>query len=417
MRSRLLLYGFTIVVIVGLAIWIARNTYWEDVTVPMPLRGEAISNPFYAVQRLAESLGARTQWRKTLGEMPSTDAVMLLTDWNWDLIASRRKLIEQWVEHGGRLVLDNTFYIEKDGDFQRWSGLSKEYVCSGKSDKCLTDAKLPGGDTTDQEELEPEPAPGPRPDDYCRELHTTRAAAGQVGVSDYSVCNLQPLFTLHGRGEASWSLSSGERVHALRVPVGRGSVTLINAAPFGNRDLTRADHGLLFAAASQLHPGDLFVFLAEEEHASLLELIWQYGAPAVVLAMLLLAAALWRNGARFGPPIAIPDGARRSLVEQIVGTGRFALRFGGGKALHAAAVRALHEAASRRIPGYTRMNPEDRVTQMSLLAQIDSQALAQTINYAGARSARDLKHAVELLERVRRRLLDKNGTGDSLHAG
>jgi hypothetical protein len=413
MKSRLLLYGFTIVVIAGLVFWIARNSYWEEVSVPMPLRGEAISNPFYAAQRLAESLGARTEWRKTMGEMPPTGAVMLLQHWNWDLIAPRRQQLERWVENGGRLVLDNTFYIEDDGPFQRWSGLSNRYLCRGDPKKCSSSAV---SQSDESDEFEDDAAPA-KPDDYCRELQASAPAPGQADVTHYSVCTIRPFFTLHSQHDTPWALSYGNQVDAIRVPVGRGSVTMVNAAPFGNRDLVRADHGLLFAAATQLHRGDLVVFMSEEKYASLLELIWKYGAPSVVLALLLLGAALWRNGARFGPPIAALDGARRSLVEQIVGTGRFTLRFGGGKALHAASVRALHEAAAKRLPGYARMGTEDRVAQMARMTQTDPQALAETMNYSGARGARDLKNAVELLERVRRRLLARNGSGDTLHAG
>jgi hypothetical protein len=34
--------------IVLLALFIAGNTYWEDIPIPTPAKGEAITNPFYA---------------------------------------------------------------------------------------------------------------------------------------------------------------------------------------------------------------------------------------------------------------------------------------------------------------------------------------------------------------------------------
>ena len=56
--------------------WIARNTYWDEVTVPRFLRGEAATNPFYAVQRFVEELGAEGEWRRSMGELPSTSSVL-----------------------------------------------------------------------------------------------------------------------------------------------------------------------------------------------------------------------------------------------------------------------------------------------------------------------------------------------------
>ena len=103
----------------------------------------------------------------------------------------------------------------------------------------------------------------------------------------------------------------------------------------------------------QLRRGDSIVFLTEEDHASMLRLLWRFGAPALLLLAGFVALALWRAGARFGPPIAATETARRSLAEQIRGTGQFALRFGGGEALHAAALRALRDAAMQRFPPTT----------------------------------------------------------------
>ena len=36
-----------------LAYWIASNTEWTEVKIPLPPKGEAATNPFYAAQRFA----------------------------------------------------------------------------------------------------------------------------------------------------------------------------------------------------------------------------------------------------------------------------------------------------------------------------------------------------------------------------
>jgi hypothetical protein len=99
----------------------------------------------------------------------------------------------------------------------------------------------------------------------------------------------------------------------------------------------------------------------------MLALLWRYGAPVVTLALTLLALVLWRGGVRFGPLAAAPEAARRSLVEQIRGTGQFILRHGGGISFHAASVRALDEAAGRRVPLYS-LSPVERAAALPVLA-------------------------------------------------
>ena len=95
--------------------------------------------------------------------------------------------------------------------------------------------------------------------------------------------------------------------------------------------------------------------MSEADVSSLPELVWRYGAPVVAVLLLWIALVLWRGAMRFGPLVAPGERVRRSLAEQIRGTGRFAVRVGGGAALVAAAQRALHEAAARRIAGYERL--------------------------------------------------------------
>ena len=373
--------------IVGLIAWIANNTYWDEVTIPTMPRGEAATNPFYAAQRFAEALGATAQWRRTMAELPDPDAVMVLTYWNWDLIDRRREQLEAWVESGGRLLLDNTLAGGEEA-LREWSGLgisAPEYLRDTEED-------------TEDDEADFPPT--------CR---TLRLALGQSQVdpdrTHYSVCTLALTGSLTSAREAAWALEDDEGLQAIRVLVGEGSVTLVNASPFGNRDLLEEEHGLLFVDATTLRRGDHVVFLSEELHASLLDLIWQYGSPAVVLALLLIVAALWRNTIRFGPLEAQLDPSRRSLAEQIRGTGQFAFRVGGGQALHAAMVRALFDAARLRVPHYDRLSQTDRIAAIARLADVDAEALAETVHFHGRRTRHEFKHAVALLDRARSRLV------------
>jgi hypothetical protein len=394
MRSAVIVRLIIAAGLILLFVWIANNTYWGEISLPEPLKGEAATNPFYSAQRLAESLGAHSRWQRVLGALPAPDAVIVASSWHWSLIASRRDRLERWVSAGGRLVLDRSL-IGGEDELERWTGITRSYADDEENQRTVArhaDRPCPtlkvGGE---------EPVGGPlRP-----RLLLCRADLTSWFTTDKKI---------------SWALRDDQNhIQALRVHVGRGSVTMINTRPFGNQELLEGDHGLLFAAATQLRRGDDVSFLSEEHGASLLSLMWSQGAPVVLIALALVALWIWRSSARFGPLAAPPDPARRSLAEQIRGTGQFTVRFGGGRALHAAAVRALNEAADRHIAHHARLQGEERITTIARMTGLGASQLSEAIKYSGPRRAGELRNTIVLLETARRLLTNtkkrRDGSG------
>lgn len=377
-----------VVVLAAIALvigWIAVNTEWTEVSVPTPLKGEAARNPFYATQRLAETLGARTEWRQNLGRLPAPDAVIVLWAWNWSLIKNRRESLERWVQAGGRLVIDRSL-IGGEAELERWAGIALHFP---------------------EDEDEESPTTPPE-SEQCRTLELARGEPVAGTRRSYSVCGMDARSSLTSTRRPEWALSDAQGLQALRIPVGRGSVTLVNARPFVYRALFEFDHALLFTAVAQLQRGDELLFLSDSGGASLFDLMWRHGAPVILLSFVLLAFALWRGSARFGPLTAAPDAARRSLGEQIRGTGQFTLRFGAGQALHAASVRALREAADRRIPGFGALQAQDRTAALARATRLAPDALSAAIHYAGPRRPGELRSAIALLETARRMILNSS---------
>jgi hypothetical protein len=381
--------------------WIARNTYWDEIPVPTPLRGEALTHPFYTAQRFAETLGATTEWRQVLGTPPAKNAVIVLSYWHWSLIEKRRKQLEQWVQDGGRLVLDHTL-IGGEAELEQWSGLALAYQDDEDEDE--DEAQPEEGEKTDAA-----PESGSESDNDTDSECGTLLASYSPKSSDladrYSVCHLEPASWITSERPVFWALHDNEGMQAARIEIGRGTVTLLNASPFGNRDLTEADHGLLFVAVTQLRRGDHLVFLSEEKHPTLLALIWQNGKPVVLLAVLLILAALWRGAVRFGPPTAPTETARRSLAEQIRGTGLFTLQFGGSRTLHAAMLRAVDVVARRRIVKYAQLRNDERMAALAQASGLDAGKLTEAVQQRGTRSKHELQQAIAMLETVRRALL------------
>jgi hypothetical protein len=370
--------------LVALIYWVARNTAWVDVKVPMPPRGEALTNPFYAAQRFAERLGARTTRDRVLS-VPLPDSVIVLSNWHWSLGASRRDTLQQWVESGGRLVIEGSLTGGED-DFARWSGIEHT-------------PRPPGDRPAIENEDEVD-------DGTCRALKNAGQHESALGLDTetYSVCDLEEAFVLTSNRAVAWTLSEGSDAHVMRVHVGRGSVTVINGYPFSHQALFAGDHGALFVATTKLRRGDDVHFLSEFDHPSLLALVWRYGGAVVILAGAFVTSALWRGAVRFGPLIEPLPAARRSLAEQIRGTGQFALRHGAAESLHTACARALEEAARRRISGYQQLPAAERLAALAHFTGFDRHALAAALHHAASRRLHELRNTIALLETARRQL-------------
>jgi hypothetical protein len=380
-------------VVVGLVWWISSLMTFKEVKVPMPLRGEAARNPFYAAIRLTEELGGEATWERVF-TTPPDDAVIFLSAWNWTLGKARRERLEHWVEAGGRLIVDGSM-VGGFEEFERWSGVSEQEVKIDEDEESDEEEEESFADMSDEDF-----------ENSWRERMCHRLVE-DVSERGFKVCGIDYSRTLSSSRKLLWALRDGRDIHALRTAVGRGSVTVINGVPFRYRSFLEGDHPALFIKLLQLRRDDTVLFLSEGDSDSLLRLMWRYGAPAVLLMAAFIALALWRAGARFGPPIPAALPARRSLAEQIRGTGQFALRFGGGRALHAAALRALRDAAVRRFPGYDHMDAEARVAAIAKAAGMSAEDLGPAMNYSGARSPHELRDVIAVLELARRNLSAK----------
>lgn len=390
MNPRILMLVAVVVAVLGAGAWLVGNTVWEDRELPMPLRGAAARNPLFAAQRFAEALGARTD-RPATFTPPPPGALLVLANWRWNLSARRRDAVVRWVEAGGRLVVDRD--VLADESFGRWAGLGHRVAASATA----RDEARPAIERLGLRQ--------------CRDAQGTRIDPDRVVRTAYSLCG-GDASSIVPSNTPEWELHDALGAQAVRVAVGRGTVTAFNGRPYQYRRLLDGDHAAIFVAATDVRRGDAVVFLTEAAHPSLPTLIWEEGAASVVLALLAVGLWLWRGAIRFGPPAPVATGSRRSVAEQILGTGRFVLRRGEGHALYEATVRAMEEAARRRVGGDARRRmggdarrPNDaRATTLAGIAQVDAGALDAALHDPAARRPERLRTTIALVETVRRRL-------------
>jgi hypothetical protein len=372
----------------ALIVWVARHTYWDEVTVTTPPTGEAARNPYYALTRLAEGLGIQTSMIGSLRALPP-DGIVLVNNPYDDLRHEPLETLQAWVQSGGRLIIrGNT--LNASERLRIWSGIRPPLRES--------DSAQPA-------------APGafrgsPRPQDDCKRMTVDidGVANGQSLVLCGALSN-----GFASERVPSWSLSDSKGIQALRVPIGRGELTVIG--PFfmlTNRGLPKGDHAGIFVAAAGLNHGDRLEILSPTRAEPLPMLLWRLAAPAMVFLFVAVALTIVRHLPRFGPPIPAAAPIRRSLAEQIRANARFAWRTQKLKSLRAAIRRALDEAAQRQIAGYTFMGPRKRAEALAASTGIDAAAINAALVADSAGSVNEHRAAITLLDACRRILIDSD---------
>ena len=383
----------------GVGAWLVSATEWADTEVSTPASGQARTDPFYALQVLLRELGVAVVRRDALDALPPPQARLVLASNYWDLFPERTQRLRLWVEQGGHLVLPN--HLVDNEQLKGWLPLVAETPDEADEDdeddtpppvKPASRARKPGApalkDANGRDVAEPQAVP-----------------ASFAGGRGFTLCGVGPDVRYRPsdeRAAALWSVEDAGDLAAVRVRVGRGTVTVVPWGLQTNANLARADNALFMAAAFQLRTGTEVWLVAEEKREPFMQWLWHRGWAALLLGMLALAAALWRAAVRFGP-LELPAGAhRRSMAEQVRGTASF-LHMHGADALHTAQLRALQECARRQVHRYVQLNPAARAASIARATGLDAAALERAMA-TRKRSTGTMALDLELLETARRRL-------------
>lgn len=374
--------------LLALCVWIARNTYWEEISVPSQPRGEAATNPYYGVEHLAASLGLHTRAVASLGILPRRDGVLLLDTLNLRSVPPSEILaLEHWVDSGGRLILAG-HVLAASAELRRWTGIK-----FGPARLPATGSAKPPGTTR---------VAAVRKDCPPMQVSVDGAPTGE----DLRVCDVWVGNGYSSERTPAWDLTDAAGIQVLRVGMGRGSVTVIGPAQlYANTGLFQHQHARVFIESAALLRGDELWIFAPNRAESLLALLWRLGAPALACFGLAIACSIWRSFPRFGPLVPAAPIARRSLGEQIRASARFAWRSRSLDALHAAAVRGVEESARREIVAYDRLDPEQRIAVIAARAGVAPMLLAAAMRPSEGSGPHAARSAIALLEQARRRLL------------
>jgi hypothetical protein len=409
------LRGLVLLALLAGGAWLLKNTEWVQVQQPLPLSPTLAEDGTLVAQQLLQRLGMQTRRVDHLPTLPPAGATLLVTTPFWQIALGDGERLQQWVRAGGHLVIDQV--LLDDDEASSWLPPQLQRRERGEG-------------------------PGTR-SDWCRVLGAEEGAVAGFGSSSGFVACTPPWRTLRPRPAdpgVTWQLASSELgIEVQRVALGRGRVTAfsgymgfdsqhartlpvtVEGAAFGtsdrllnfsNRGLLEGDNAALLAALVDARPGAQLWFVTRVQRPPLPRWLWQQAAPALLLAGAVLLGALWRRGVRFGPLQAEPPARRRSLAAQVAGLADFLHRHQPAT-LHAAALRALREAAARHVSGWARLTPAARTLALARATGLPEQQLQRAQQAQVPRDAAAWSDTLALLETARRALINPPDTPPS----
>ena len=424
MRSAALIRTLVGLLVLALFVWVAYQTTWAEVEVYDRAHGAAATDPDYVLRKIVESAGATLEARESLEPLPPTGSTLVLESRFWNIFPERDARLKAWVENGGHLVLQGGLthgnsdlawvplsdVPPREGraaaSASAWaSAASKPDIGAGvpparykSPGQRLLDGEPPPSSCWDV--VEPESVAAPA-------FERGRVLRGCVGFVSLSTLNhVEPTWSLQLAPSQRSPFAQGSRMLALRVPVGRGDVTgMTSIIATYNRALLEGDNALIVAAILQAVPGRAIWIVRDEAREPLLAWTWHEARTPLLLTLAGIALALWRLTVRFGPREAVPPQARRSMGEQIRGTGHF-IAGSDTRALHAATHQAFEAAARRRVEGWAELDDDARIEALAgMLHTVDRAALRASLHIGGGATPAQILAATAVLEQARRALL------------
>jgi len=390
-RKNRALVTLLFIIVAAIVGWQLSGLSWVSEEVDEGYTDEAQRDRFLAARLFLEREGLSSQSSKGMAKLddlpnPSNSTVVMLTTTR-AIGDARMQGLWQWVEQGGHLItnvagatdvttgeisdpllakLGVEVYPVNDGvrvlddDMPHWL---MEMAFSGRGHSCRAEAEV-------------------------FELSLDNGRAAQIA--------LRPNLYMIDRSEAASASAANEYgLQLLQYPVGEGLVTITaGLSLWDNRQIDCYDHAYLLWYLTQ---GGEVWFLHHVDMPSLLGLMWQKAALAMVLLALLLALWLWSRSGRLGPLLPVDATQRRSLLEHLRASAMFAWRQGHIDDLIQALQQDIRQRMMFHCPGYKALNRDQQYQEIAKRAEITSDEVALWMSPADA----SLKKSQRLVSTVR----------------
>lgn len=341
---------------------------------------EARANPWLAAGRLLESQGLRVRHMPVYGGLPDPADILLLATPLDFLDAGEQDALLRWVQAGGHLVtaMEDS---ATDAEGKALERLARRF-----------DVRL------QERRLTPAERVAALRDNGLRPLQADREGRLEAGFDP--VRELVP-----GAQAASWIAGDAYGVHVLRLPLGRGHVTLLSDLDWSRHPrLGQGDHGALLLRVVDGRAGARIWLVPGEERPSLFALLRDKARPLLVSLSLFVLAWLWAASRRFGPLQPAPAPARRRLAEHLDASGHYLLRHGGLPLLFDASRQRLLAQAQRRHPQWRSLSAAALAAQLAQRAGVESAAVERVLAGDPPLHLLQFTADIRLLNRLRKAL-------------
>lgn len=356
-RERLLMIASLVVVIAGALWWTLRGEY-EDRPVFRPAEVRLVTEKYFIAGQWLSQDGHWTGTLNRLDELfawSATNQFLILHGALGEHNELEQRRLEEWVMNGGTLLVEAppAFRDREVGGELNPHGIRACRYCPGERD-----SEDEGNDKQD------------RKDDGKDDKEHRPISHRELRLPDGQDIVLIDRARLQAddapRQLDFWYDQEGYPV-LVRYPVGEGRVVLLASNRwFDNRSLIYPGHARLLSALVGDTPKQ--VFLQQRDiRGGLLAWLWQQAPLLWIVAIALLALAIWRRLPRLGPVRLAANGRHRQMREHVLATARFDWRHNqGGKLISAVREEAIAHL-TRRFPDWPQLGPQMRLERLGRL--------------------------------------------------
>jgi Domain of unknown function (DUF4350) len=375
---RLLVSGLVLVCLAAACAWFLANFERRTESEWVGFHGKARRDPWLAAERLLQRMGAKAAAVRSLPELDSLprSATLLLPKGRQSLNLQSRRNLLNWVNRGGRLVIEAEPVNQPDPLLDTF-GVHRKIV------KIAENAKKNTADYMGREVVEIALPPDLEP----------------VEVLMNRYVDLQANNALARFGDR-------QATAVLLLQYGRGHVLAVNALDvFSNDMIGMHDHAEFLWRIVQVDSGSPNVFFfSDPKKLSLFDWLYANAWSAVAGGVLFLALWLWNATPRLGPIAPDPERARRRLLDHLRASGRYLWAHGGSQQLVDAAREACLRHIARVHPDLIDSPEPERAARLAELLGLDAgQSHLLFAQKAPARMI-DFLHAIRLYQTVHERL-------------
>ena len=375
---RLLIAGLVLVCLALATAWFFANFERRTESEHTGFHGKARHDQWLAAQRLLQRMGAKAVSVRSLAELASlpTSATLMLPMGRQSLNPQSRRSLLNWVNRGGRLVIEAEPLYQPDPVLDMFGVQRKALKAAGGPKNAAADM---AGRKLVKIDLPPE-------------LEPVEALLGRH-------------MDLQARNPIA-HFGDDRATAALLLQSGNGHVLALNEFDvFSNRMIGQHDHAEFLWRIVQVDSGVASVFFFfDPKKLSLFDWLGANAWSAIAGGGLFLVLWLWSAVPRMGPIAPDPERARRRLLDHLRASGRFLWVHGGAQLL----IDAARDACLRRI---ARVHPDliasaepERSARLQELIGLDAEQSHRLFAQAAPTRMIDFLQAIRLYQTVHERL-------------